>query len=234
LCGLPAPKVTKQPRASVQPIPIKRRRFSHVHVDLVRPLPASEEGYLYIMTMVDRTTRWLEAVPLRSMSASSCVEAFLSSWVARFGVPETLTSDRGTQFASASWTSFCSRLGTRHVMTTAYHPQANGLVERSHRQLKDALRAREAGVDWPAHLPWVLLGLRAAPKEVSGISSAEAVLGQPLVLPGELSTAVEASPTDFQRELASEAPPVTCQPRTYAEAVAGFRISASSRPNSCM
>jgi hypothetical protein len=71
--------------------------------------------------------------------------------------------------------------GTRHVMTTAYHPQANGLVERTHRQ-----RAREAGSDWPAHLPWVLLGLRAAPKEVSGFSSAEAVFGQPLVLPGEL------------------------------------------------
>jgi cleavage and polyadenylation specificity factor subunit 1 len=214
-------KVTKQPRASIQPIPIPRRRFSHVHVDLVGPLPASEDGYVYVMTMIDRTTRWLEAAPLKHISASSCVEAFLSTWVARFGVPETLTSDRGTQFASASWTSFCNKIGTRHVMTTAYHPQANGLVERSHRQLKDALRAREAGVDWPTHLPWVLLGLRAAPKEVSGISSAEAVLGQPLVLPGELSTAVEASPTDFQSELASEAPPVTWQPRTYAEAVSG-------------
>ncbi len=214
-------KVTKQPRASVQPIPIPRRRFSHVHVDLVGPLPASEDGYLYIMTMVDRTTRWLEAVPLKNISASGCVEAFLSSWVARFGVPETLTSDRGTQFASAAWTSFCSKLGTRHVMTTAYHPQANGLVERSHRQLKDALRARGAGADWPAHLPWVLLGLRAAPKEVSGISSAEAVLGQPLVLPGELPPAVEASPTDFMRDLASESLPVMCQPRTYAEAVSG-------------
>jgi hypothetical protein len=106
-------------------------------------------------------------------------------------------------------------------MTTAYHPQANGLVERSHRQLKDSLRARGAGADWPAHLPWVLLGLRAAPKEVSGISSAEAVLGQPLVLPGELPPAVEASPMDFMRDLASESPPVVCQPRTYAEAVSG-------------
>ncbi len=47
------------------------------------------------------------------------------------------------------------------------------------------------------------------------------MLGQPLVLPGELSTAVEASPTDFQSELASEAPPVTWQPRTYAEVVSG-------------
>ncbi len=105
-------KVTKQPRASVQPIPIPRRRFSHIHVDLVGPLPASEDGYLYVMTMVDRTTRWLEAVPLKNISASGCVEAFLSSWVARFGVPETLTSDRGTKFASAAWTSFCSKLGT--------------------------------------------------------------------------------------------------------------------------
>jgi transposase InsO family protein len=152
-------KVTKQPRASVQPIPIPTRRFSHVHVDLVGPLPASEDGYLYILTMVDRTTRWLEAVALKNMSASLCVETFLSTWVARFGVPETLTTDRGTQFSSAAWAVFCSKLGTRHVMTTAYHPQANGLVERTHRQLKDALRARQAGVDWPAHLPWVLLGL---------------------------------------------------------------------------
>ncbi len=89
-------KVTKQPRASVQPIPIPRRRFSPIHVDLVGPLPASEDGYVYIMTMVDRTTRWLEAVPLKNISASGCVEAFLSSWVARFGVPDTFTLDRGT------------------------------------------------------------------------------------------------------------------------------------------
>ena len=84
---------------------------------------------------------------MKSTSATSCAEALFSGWVARFGVPSSLTSDRGTQFASASWMSFCSRIGTRHVMTMAYHPQANGLVERSHRQLKDALRAREAGVD---------------------------------------------------------------------------------------
>jgi transposase InsO family protein len=189
-------------------------------VDLVGPLPASEDGYLYILTMVDQTTCWLEAVPLKNISASVCVETFLSSWAARFGVPETITSDRDTHFSSAAWAAFCSKLGTRHFMTTAYHPQANGLVERTHQQLKDALRARQAGVDWPAHLPWVLLGLQAAPKEVSGLSSMEAVFGQPLVMPGELSPTVETSPTDLQESLASETPPVTCQPRTYAEVAA--------------
>jgi hypothetical protein len=75
-------------------------------------------------------------------------------------------------------------------------------------------------VDWPAHLPWVLLGLRAAPKEISGISSAEAVYGQPLILPGELPPVDEVAPTEFWDKLASSSPPATCQPRCYAKVVA--------------
>jgi transposase InsO family protein len=132
-------KVTKQPRASIHPIPIPLRRFSHVHMDIVGFLPVSAEGFTYLLTMVDRTLCWLEAVPLKDISSASCMETFLSFWVARFGVPTTITTDRGTQFSSATWTAFCCKLGTRHAMRTAYHPQANGLVERAHRQLKDAL-----------------------------------------------------------------------------------------------
>jgi hypothetical protein len=68
------------------------------------------------------------------------------------------------------------------------------MVERCHCQLKDALRARLAANDWPDHLPWVLLGLRVAPKEDSAVSSAEMVLGDPLVLPGQPPTAGEPPP----------------------------------------
>jgi hypothetical protein len=158
---------------------------------------------------------------LREMSAQSCADAFVSTWVARYGVPETLTTDRGAQFTSDTWSLLCSRLGTTHITTTAYHPQSNGLVERAHRQLKASLRAWQAGADWPAHLPWVLLGLRAAPKEVSGVSSAEAVFGQPLVLPGEMAQEPEVGPLQFREELASARPPLMRQPRTYAEAAGG-------------
>jgi transposase InsO family protein len=94
-------------------------------------------------------------------------------------VPGTVTTDRGAQFTSALWSSTCMSLGIKHVLTTAYHPQSNGMVERVHRQLKDALRARGAGPAWHSHLPWVLLGLRAAPKEDSAVSSAELVTGTP-------------------------------------------------------
>jgi hypothetical protein len=205
-------KVTKQPRASLQPIPIPTRRFYHVHVDLVGPLPASEDGWLYIVTVINQTTRWLEAALLKEISAAT--------WVARFGIPDTVTRDRGAQFSSATWASFCKQVGLQHIMTTAYHPQSNSLVERAHRQLKAALRAREASTDWPSHLPWVLFGLLAAPKEVSGVSSAQAVFGQQLVLPGDCTPGLEASPLAFKNELASSHPPPTSQPRTYAEAAA--------------
>ena len=86
-------KVTKQQAALVQPIPIPQCRFSHVHMDLVGPLPASADGFIYIFTIIDRTTRWLEAIPLKDMTASTCTSVFMASWVARFGVPATVTSD---------------------------------------------------------------------------------------------------------------------------------------------
>ena len=104
------------------------------------------------------------------MAASSCADALITGWISRYGVPAQLTSDRGTQFTSAIWDALCQQLGIQHQPTTAFHPQANGMVERCHRRLKDALRARLAGPDWPLHLPWVLMGLRAAPTEDTGVS----------------------------------------------------------------
>ncbi len=59
------------------------------------------------------------------------------------------------------------------------------MVERFHRRLKDALRTRCAAANWVDHLPWVLLGLRAAAREVDGSTPAQAVFGSPLILPGQ-------------------------------------------------
>jgi len=91
------------------------------------------------------------------------------------------------------------------------------MVERCHRQLKDALRARLAGTEWLQHLTWVLLGLRAAPKEDGGTCSAEMVYGSPPTLPGEFLAAGEKAPEVFTRLLLQQQP---LQPRraTYAEA----------------
>ncbi len=81
--------------------------------------------------------------------------------------------------------SLRASLGNKHLLTSAYHRKANGPLECFHRQLKDALRARLAGVQWVEHLPWALLGIRAQPKKNSNMSFTELVYGNPLTLPGE-------------------------------------------------
>ena len=77
----------------------------------------------------------------------------------------------------------------KHIKTISYHPQANGLVERFHGHLKSALRERLTDPNWIDELPWVLLGIRTAPKEDLHTSSAELVYGAPLTVPGDFVTA---------------------------------------------
>ena len=145
------------------------------------PLPESR-GFKYLLTADDRFTRWPEAVPITDIEAMMVARAYIQHWVARLGVPGSMTSDRGTQFVSELWKAMSELLGTDLQATTAYHPQANGLVERSHWTMKAALRARP---NWANELPWVLLGLRTTPKEDLNASPAELVYGSPLAVPGD-------------------------------------------------
>ncbi len=126
--------MTQQATVAVQPILVPSGRFSHVHVDLVGPLPVEEDGSRFLFTMVNRSSRWLKAVPLKNAEMSFCVDALIGMWIAWFGVPAVLTSDRGQQFISQVWADLCFKLEIpRHTMTTAYHPQSNGMVEKAHR-----------------------------------------------------------------------------------------------------
>ena len=182
-----ASKIQRHYRAPVEAIPVPPRRFTHVHVDIVGPLPTSR-GYTYLLTILDRTTRWPEAVPLQDITAASCARAFMTGWVARFGVTLQMTSDRGRQFISSLWSEMARSLGTQLHRTTSYHPQANGMVERFHRSLKVSLRARFLDGNGIDELPWVLLGLRTATKEDQQTSPAEMVFGDSPLLPGEFAS----------------------------------------------
>ena len=153
-------------------------------MDIVGPLPQSR-GVTHLFIIVDRFTRWPEAIPLQDTSTSSCGRALVAHWVARFGVPADISSDRGPQFTSGLWSAMAQLLGIKIHHTTAYHPQANGLVDRFHRHMKTSLMARLTGPDWMDELPWVLLGIRTAPKEDLSCSSAELVYGAPLTVPGD-------------------------------------------------
>ena len=115
-------------------------RFDHPHIDIVGPLPTSQ-GYRYLLTIIDRFTCWPQAIPLSDITAESIARAFISNWIYSFGVPSTITTDRGAQFESLLSTQITSLLGIKCIRTTAYHPCANGMIERFHRQLKSSIKA---------------------------------------------------------------------------------------------
>ncbi|BHF83327.1 hypothetical protein SprV_0802646900 [Sparganum proliferum] len=178
-------KIQRHNKAPIGTFPGPGARFSHVHLDIVGPLPLSN-GCSYLFTCVDRFTRWPEAIPLPDHTAPTVVKAVLSRWVAIFGAPSTITTDRGAQFESNLFQSLLSFLGCTRIQTTAYHPTANGMVERFHRQLKASLRAAADPENWTDHLPLVLLGIHSALKPDLDCSAAELVFGATVRPPGEM------------------------------------------------
>jgi len=174
--------VIKHTKSALSEFNISSSRFQDIHLDIVGPLSLSH-GNRFLLTMVDRFTRWPEAVPLTEISTEAVLAAFMATWVARFGCPATVVTDRGAQFTSKAWRSTLELLGIQHRATTAYHPQANGMVERFHRQLKVGLATHHS--DWVDRLPFVLLGLRSAVKEDLAASPAQLTFGTTLRLPGD-------------------------------------------------
>ena len=144
-------KIQRHNKSPVGTFATPDARFSQVHLDLVSPLPPSH-GHTYLLTCIDRFTRWPEAIPLTDTTAETIVRAFLLNWIAKFGAPKSVTTDRGAQFESSLFQSTMQFLGCERHRTTAYHPAANGLVERFHRQLKVSLMARNSSKDWLDHL----------------------------------------------------------------------------------
>lgn len=175
-------KIGKHTRTPLQPIVEPDRKFEKIHLDLVH-LPF-KNGFKFVLTIIDRFSRWPEAIPLKEASAETVISSIINVWIARFGIPKYVSTDNATIFRSNNWIEFMSVMSIRHIKCSPYHPISQGIIERFHRTLKQALTSHNIH-SWPDSLPWVLLGLRSSIKTELDFSSAEILYGSQLRLPGE-------------------------------------------------
>lgn len=185
-------KIHRHVKTPIENISVPRGRFRHVHVDIVGPLPSSN-GNKYILTAIDRFSRWPEAFAIPDIETKTIARTLVNEYFSRFGIPLQITTDQGRQFESRLFSDLCKTLGCSHIHTSPYHPCSNGMIERFHRQLKAAIRATQDTMHWSEVLPLVLLGIRTTIKDEIGHSPSELLYGEEIRVPNELYI-----PTDLE------------------------------------
>lgn len=166
------------PPAPLRPVPAVGEPFDHVIVDCVGPLPKTKSGNQFLLTIMCVTTRFAEAVPLRKITALSVIKA-LTKFFTTFGLPRVVQTDQGTNFMSRTFKQTMHSFGVTHSVSSAYHPESQGALERWHQTLKSMLSkfCYETGRDWDEGVPFMVFAVRDAIQESLGFSPAELVFG---------------------------------------------------------
>ena len=166
-------------KAKLVPLPVIEVPFTRIAMDTVGPLPRTEEGHRYILTIVDYGSRYPDAIPLRTTSSQDVAEALLE-YFSRVGLPKEILTDRGSNFTSDLMDKLYQMLGIRGICTSAYHPQTDGMVERYNATLKSCLRkyVDKFPQEWNKSIPFVLFACRSVIHQSTGFSPFEIIFGR--------------------------------------------------------
>ena len=114
--------------------------FEKISMDSMGPLPETRAGSAYILTIQDLLTKYSLAIPLKQATAIDVATAFVNEFICIYGAPKALLTDQGSNFLSALMRAVARKFRISQCKTTAYHPQSNGSIERSHHVLWEYLK----------------------------------------------------------------------------------------------
>ena len=191
-----------RPSGLLQPLPVPHRPWSHISIDFVTGLPSSD-GKTVVLTIVDRFSKMVHFVPLSKLPTAKETAQLMIDHVFRLhGLPVDVVSDRGPQFSSRFWKSFCSLLGASASLSSGFHPQSNGQTERVNQDLEVTLRClvSDNPSSWCNQLTWVEYSHNSLPSSSTGLSPFECALGyQPPLFPEQEREVEVPSVQDFVR-----------------------------------
>lgn len=164
------------------------RPFEQCALDIVGPLPISQNGNKYLLTFQDCFSRYAEAVPIKDQSAETIAREIATNIICRHGAPERLLTDQGTNFVSEVMRSLCKMLKIKKIQTTSYHPQANGSLERSHKTIAEYLRhyVNEDQLNWDLWIPYAIFTFNTTVHTATGYTPFSLIHGREAVLPTSL------------------------------------------------
>uniref|UniRef100_H3APU4 Gypsy retrotransposon integrase-like protein 1 n=1 Tax=Latimeria chalumnae TaxID=7897 RepID=H3APU4_LATCH len=181
--------INPAPRQVVGPLPIRAVSgpWRSIFMDYIDGLPRAPGGHTHLLVVVCAFTKWVEAFPMTTTTAKATAKILLwlfSTW----GIPDTVDSDRGPQFANEVMEQTLAALGVKHHLHIPYRPQASEQMERVNCTLKAGLKkvCLEQGAHWADALPWLLMALRSRVDKRTGYSPFQIMMGRVMRLPENL------------------------------------------------
>lgn len=169
-------------------------------MDIVGKLPKTHKGNQYILTFQDHFSKYPEAFAIPDQKAETIAEIFVKEIICRHGTPEKLLTDQGSNFVGEILQEVCKLLHIDKIQTTAYHPQSNGILERSHQSLINQIKCfvDEDQRNWDEWIPYVMMTYRSTPHSTTKNSPYFLLHGREMRLPTDWMT------EELQQDLSEE------------------------------
>lgn len=177
---------TKAPLISIATSP---RIWERIAMDIVGQISECESGYKYILVVSDYATRYVITIPMADQRAETVAKHLVVEILTRFGAPQIILSDQGTNFQSKLVKYICELFNIKQTRTTPYHPQTDGLVERFNRTLCDMLHlcSDHHPNDWHKILPFVTMAYNSVEHSSTNENPFYLFFGRDPIMPNELN-----------------------------------------------
>jgi transposase InsO family protein len=179
------------PAQQLQIIPVTWP-FACWGLDMIGPFKKAQGGYTHVLVAIDKFTKWIEFKPIASLTSAKAVE-FIQDIIFRFGIPNSIITDLGSNFTSSEFFDFREQKSIQIKYASVAHPRANGQVERANGMILEVLRKKVSDKNkkfagkWIRELSYVVWSLRTQPRRALHENTPFfMVYGSEAVLPADL------------------------------------------------